>query len=132
MSAPVLIDTSYWIEFFNRPDTQQAGRVRELVSEDLASITGVVLSELLQGSRTENEYHELGSALTATNWIEVGRGIYTRAGELGFWLRRRGITVPVTDCVIAAAAESAGASILTLDEHFTHLASESGVEVLEV
>jgi len=53
MSTPVLIDTSYWIEFFNRPDTGRAESVRGLVEEDLAAITGVVLSELLQGTRTE-------------------------------------------------------------------------------
>lgn len=126
---PVLIDTSCWIEFFNRPDTGHAESVRGLVSGDLAAITGVVLSELLQGTRTEMEFSDLGSALTAVVWVEAGREVYARAGELGFRLRRRGITVPVTDCVIAATAESAGASIFTLDEHFAHLARESGVEI---
>ena len=129
MSTPVLIDTSYWIEFFNRPDTGHAESVRRLVSEDLASITGVVLSELLQGARTEEEYRELDSALTAVVWIRADRGVYARAGELGFGLRRRGITVPVTDCLITAAAERAGANILTLDGHFAHLARETGIEV---
>jgi predicted nucleic acid-binding protein len=52
-----------------------------------------------------------------------------RAIELGFGLRRRGITIPVTGCVIAAATESTGASILTLDEHFAHLAREANVEI---
>lgn len=131
MSTPVLIDTSYWIEFFNRPETEYANRVRELVREDLAAITGVVLSELLQGARTENEYRDLESAMTATTWVEAGWGVYARAGELGFGLRRRGITVPVTDCVIAAAAESVGAGILTLDQHFTHLARETDVKIEE-
>lgn len=129
MNTPVLIDTSFWIEFFNRPDTEHAESVRSLVSEDLASITGVVLSELLQGARTEEEYRDLDSALTAVVWIRADRGVYARAGELGFGLRRRGITVPVTDCLITAAAECAGASILTLDGHFAHLARETGIEV---
>jgi predicted nucleic acid-binding protein len=129
MSTPILVDTSYWIEFFNRSESEYAGRVRELVRGDLAAITGVVLSELLQGTRTEKEYRELGSALTATTWIETSREVYARAGELGFGLRRRGMTVPVTDCVIAAAAESIGAGILTLDQHFAHLAREADVEI---
>lgn len=131
MSTHVLIDTSCWIEFFNRPDTRHAESVRGLVSEDLASITGVVLSELLQGTRTEREFGDLGSALTAATWIEAGREVYARAGELGFRLRRRGVAVPVTDCVIAAAAESAGAGILTLDDHFVQLAREADVEIRE-
>lgn len=131
MSTPVLVDTSYWIEFFNRPETEYAERVRKLVREDMAAITGVVLSELLQGARTEKEYRDLESAMTATTWIEAGREVYTRAGELGFGLRRRGVTVPVTDCVITAAAESMGAGILTLDQHFAHLAREVDVEIGE-
>lgn len=129
MSAPVLVDTSYWIEFFNRPESEYAESVRELVQEDLAAITGVVLSELLQGSRTEEEYHDLESALTTTIWAGAGWGVYARAGELGFGLRRRGITIPMTDCMIAAAAESIEADILTLDQHFLHLERSISVSV---
>lgn len=129
MSTPVLVDTSYWIEFFNRPESEYAENVRELVREDLAAITGVVLSELLQGSRTEEEYHDLESALTTTTWIEAGWGVYARAGELGFGLRRRGITIPMTDCMIAAAAESIEADILTLDQHFRHLERSISVSI---
>lgn len=129
MSAPVLVDTSYWIEFFNRPESEYAESVRELVQEDLAAITGVVLSELLQGSRTEEEYHDLESALTTTTWAGAGWGVYARAGELGFGLRRRGITIPMTDCMIAAAAESIEADILTLDQHFLHLERSISVSV---
>lgn len=99
------------------------------MNTDLAAITGVVLSELLLGARIEEEYRELASALAAVTWIEAGREVYARAGELGFRLRRHGITVPVTACVIAAAAESGGAGILTLDDHFVQLAGEADVEI---
>lgn len=129
MSQPVLIDTSYWIEFFNRPDTGSAKRVRTLIREDRAAVNGIVLAELLQGVRTDEEASELRLALEATVYLETSREIYTRAGALGFELRRRGVTVPVTDCLITAVAESTEASILTLDQHLTELAQVASVGV---
>jgi len=44
-------------------------------------------------------------------------------------VRRRGITVPTTDCIIAAAAESAGNGVLTLDRHFEELARVASFEL---
>jgi predicted nucleic acid-binding protein len=121
-NEPVLIDTSYWIEYFNRPGTQRAIAVEALIRDDRAALTGVILAELLQGTRTEEEFSELRSALAAVIWVETTRAVYSRAGRLGFELRRRGVTVPLTDCVVAATAESVGGRILTLDSHFEELA----------
>lgn len=126
----VLVDTSCWIEYFNRPGTQSAIAVEDFIREDRAALTGVVLAELLQGSRSEKELSRLRSALGAVTFIETSRQAYARAGGLGFALRRRRITVPVTDCVIAAAAESAGGRILTQDHHFTELAKVASLDVL--
>lgn len=64
-------------------------------------------------------------------WVQVDREVYARAGGAGFGLRRRGVTVPVTDCVIATAAEYTRVGILTLDGHFAHLAQETCVELRE-
>ena len=50
--------------------------------------------------------------------------------RLAFELRRKGLTVPITDCVIAAASESAGGCVLTLDVHFQEIAEISSLTVL--
>ena len=126
----ILVDTSYWIEFFNRPGSERATAVGNLVREDRASLTGVVLAELLQGARTDAEVSELDTALAAVEWVETNTDIYARAGILGFRLRRGGVTVPVTDCVIAAAAETIGGRILTLDRHFESLAEVADLTLL--
>lgn len=93
-------------------------------------MTGVVLAELLQGARTREECSELRSGLAALTWIETTADTYARAGELGFGLRRRGVTVPITDCVLAAAAETMGGRILTLDGHFEELAREADLQLI--
>lgn len=127
---PVLVDTSYWIEFFNRPGTEEAGVVRGLIRDDRAALTGVILAELLQGARTRKELSELRSALGAVDRVETTGEVYARAGKLGFDLRRIGVTVPITDCVIAAAAESIGGLVLTLDRHFEELVRVTSLELV--
>ncbi|MBA3792213.1 MAG: PIN domain-containing protein [Rubrobacter sp.] len=129
-SEPVLVDTSFWIEFFNRPDSEEAASVEAVIREDRAALTGVVLAELLRGARTEEEASRLQAALGAVAWVEVTRSVYARAGRLGFELRRRGVTLPVTDCIVAASAETIGGRILTLDGHFEELARVATLTVL--
>lgn len=118
MSSPVLIDTSYWIEYINRPGSEHMEAVAGLIREDRAATTGIVLSELLQGARTAAEMRRVRTSLEAVVWVETNEHLYGRAGEIGFELRRRGITIPITDCIVAAAAESVGGNLLTLDGHF--------------
>jgi predicted nucleic acid-binding protein len=129
---PVLVDTSYWIEYFNRPGTEKASVVRDLIRGDGAALTGVILAELLQGARTQQELSELRSALGAVDRVETTGEVYARAGKLGFDLRRLGVTVPITDCVIAAAAESIGGLVLTLDGHFEELARVASLELVHL
>lgn len=126
----VLVDTSYWIEFFNRPGSERAAAVRELVREDRAALAGVVLAELLQGARTTAELSELREALAAANWVQTTADIYARAGEFGSRLRQGGVTVPVTDCIIAAAAETIGGRVLTSNRHFESLATVAALTLL--
>lgn len=129
-NEPVLVDTSCWVEYFNRPGTREAGAVEALVREDRAALTGVVLSELSQGARDEKELSRIRVGLGAVIWVAGTRKTYERAGEIGFRLRRRGVTVPVTDCVIATAAESIGGRILTLDSHFEDIAEVAALTVM--
>lgn len=101
-----------------------------MIRNDRAALAGVVMVELLQGARTGKELSELEEALTAVEWVPSTPDVYARAGALGFSLRRRGVTVPVTDCIIAAAAETVGGRVLTLDRHFQSLADVAEISVL--
>lgn len=129
MSALVLIDTSCWVEYLNRPESEVGKRVRRLVEDDTAAVNCIVTAELVQGTRNEDEREALGEALEAPTRLEMNGGVCRRAGELGFKLRRSGVTVPVTDCLIAASAEAAPARLFTLDAHFEELKRVSSIEL---
>ena len=51
--------------------------------------------------------------LEPADWIAAGTFLQT--------LRARGITLPLTDAVIAAIAQRCGVPVLTIDAHFQHL-----------
>ena len=97
------------------------GRPYESIDE-LTRISGIgpVLFELLQGARREKEAHVLQDALSVLPFVEIDRSLWLESGHLSSALRRKGITLPMTDCVIAASAKKEGCLVYTLDHHFDH------------
>jgi len=116
--ANVIIDTSAWIQFFRYGSDEVSQLVAELVEKNQAVVTGVVLAELLQGIKTDKERRHLTTLFSSLPFIETVREDWQNAGEDLQALRRRGITVPLTDAVIATVAHRRGLSVLTTDPHF--------------
>ena len=113
----VIVDTSVWIEYLkNRPS------VTELIDRYLltgkAYTVGPVIAELLQGAKTEEDYKTLNSNIGGLPFIETNLDDWILAGKLSFKLRKRGITIPITDCIIAALAINHNAAVMSLDRHF--------------
>lgn len=116
-----LIDTSAWIDFFRKGNNQLADTVGHLIETDQATITGPVITELLQGVRGKNEANKLKGLLEGLPYLEIKREDWENAGEVLTALRSRGITVPLTDAVIGAVAFRHQLPVLTIDKHFEHL-----------
>lgn len=117
------MDTSAWIEFFRGKEPYR-GAVEQLIDEDRVCCAGLVLGELLQGSKSTRELGTLNHFLHVFEFLEDSPAIWERAGELAYALRRKGRTVGLSDCYLAAAAVARDASILTLDRHFRVLKKE--------
>ncbi|MGH7181643.1 MAG: type II toxin-antitoxin system VapC family toxin [Nitrospiraceae bacterium] len=114
----VIADTSVWIPFFNRPDSPEKVSLDLLIDADEVSLVGVVLAELLQGCRTPSERDSLADALLALPYFEVTRSIWLRAGDLSAQLLRKGVTLPLSDLIIAALAIEHDCRVYSLDAHF--------------
>jgi len=56
--------------------------------------------------------------LEGLEWLPLSDECWTRAAALGFNLRRSGITVPLTDRLVAVIARVHGAEVLHCDSHF--------------
>ena len=115
-----IVDTSVWIEYFkNNPD------VTPFVDQGLLAGTvfmvGPVLSELLQGVKSKKELEKLTDCIDAVPFMESRFEDWQLAGLLAYKLRKRGITIPLTDLFIAALSLNSGASLFTYDHHFDYI-----------
>lgn len=117
----ILIDTSAWIDFFRNQSGAVGDVVATLIERDQAVMTGPVLAELLQGLRSRQEINTLRELFDVLPYIEISRRDWEQTGDSLRKLRQRGITVPLTDALIASVAKRNGCSVLTLDRHFEHL-----------
>jgi predicted nucleic acid-binding protein len=121
MKDGVLVDTSAWIDFFRRRDGNVGDTVADLVERDQAILAGPVMAELLRGVRGSKEAAQLKTLLGALPYVEVQRLDWEAAGKSLRELRSRGLTLALTDAVIAAVASRYGLPVLTLDKDFEHL-----------
>ncbi|MBM4127489.1 MAG: PIN domain-containing protein [Nitrospira sp.] len=114
----VIADTSVWIPFFNRPDSPEKTALDMLIDADEVGLVGVVLAELLQGCRTPTERATLSEALLALRYYEVTQSTWLRTGDLSAQLLRKGVTLPLSDVLIAALAIEHECRVYSLDAHF--------------
>lgn len=125
-----LIDTSVWLFALRRePIPEIKIRIDSLLKEDLVITTGIIELEILTGARTEKEYKRLKSRLNALDHVETDDDIWRNACENGFRLKRKGLTIPSTDVLIATCALHEDAVLLHGDAHFDLIAKPLGLKV---
>ena len=61
--------------------------------------------------------------------VETNTSLWERAYDLAFSLRRKGITVPYTDILIAASALIMAATVVHADSHFDLIAHHCDIKV---
>jgi len=127
--ARILVDSSVWIEFFRKNEPYH-GIVSQLMDDGQVICCGVILAELMQGARTDKELAVLEDFLQVFMFIPETPELWAAAGKLSYKLRRKGITVGLSDCFIAVAAASAKAQVATLDNHFDALCKPAGISLL--
>lgn len=128
----VLIDTCAWIDFFKSRTGELGNKVASLIEVNQAAITGVVIAELLQGVKHEKENQRLRVLLSSIHYVSTDDIDWTKAGQLAAQLRAKGLTLPLTDVLIAAVVQRNQVSVLTIDKHFHHLGVKlEGIAIVE-
>jgi len=116
--SKVIVDTSVWIQFFNAPQSKEKKEIDKLLNDNRVAVVGVIVSELLQGSRSQRDFEKIEDKINALPYMEVSKNTWMEVGRTSFQLRKQGITVPLTDILIAIVARENGCEIYTLDPHF--------------
>jgi len=126
----ILVDTSVWVDFLNGAPGPHVSALESYLSEgaDLC-ICGVILTEVLQGIRSDKEYAKTKSSLDALLFLPMRHSTFVEAAAIYRSLRRKGITIrkPI-DCLIAAVAIEHGAALLHNDRDFDPIAKHCGLK----
>ncbi len=128
MNPRIMADTSAWIEYFKKNDSI-ISIIENALDEDRIYIAGPILSELIQGVRTDNEYDLLMNCIGAISCIDCEYNDWINAGSTSRSLRKKGIVIPLTDVLISTLAMRYDMHVLTLDKHFKCI---EDVKLLEV
>ncbi|MCB9490395.1 MAG: PIN domain-containing protein [Deltaproteobacteria bacterium] len=120
MTDKVLIDTSVWIDYFRYGSTELSQILEKLGRERRAATCGIIIAELLHGAKTSGEEQTFLRMAHSLPFIEADREDWLETGALLLQLRKKGITVPLADALIARLAIKSGCELLAVDKHFDH------------
>ena len=125
-----LVDTSAWILALRKdfsPEVKE--RIDHLLKENCIITTGMVKLEILGGTKTETEFQRLKRRLDALDSVELDTPLWEKSCDLAFKLRRKGVTVPYTDILIAACALKTESTVVHADAHFDLMAGHIDLKV---
>lgn len=120
----IIVDSNTWADFFNGVATPHAARLDQaLEREEDLSVIPIIVTEVLQGFRTDTGFQQARKVLLSLPIIHPTVSCHVRAARLFRRLRRKGVTVRgAVDCVIAQTCLDVGAELLSPDADFKQIA----------
>lgn len=121
----VLVDTSAWILALKKsPPVRARSVIDDLLAGGRIAIIPVIRIELLGGTKSQLEFQRLDRRLSALHQLPLSKSEWDESARLAFKLRRKGMTVPYIDIIIAAVAILHGMPLVHADKHFDLIAGE--------
>lgn len=119
-----LPDTSAWIGFFAKSQTEAGIRLGKLIALDQdVCLCGPTLMESLQGIRFDEQHAKIARILESFQFLEIDRETYLEAASICRTCRAGGYTIRKTiDCIIAATALKFDAHVVHNDRDFDVIA----------
>ncbi len=127
----MIVDSNAWADFFNGVEAPHVAHLDAALrdEEDLA-VLPIIVTEVLQGFRTERGFHRAEAVLVSLPVIHPTLDSHVRAAGLFRSLRRRGVTVRgAVDCVIAQACLDLDAQLLSPDRDFERIARHTALRL---
>lgn len=126
----ILVDSSAWVAYY-RPEGSEGLKnlIKEVITADLVAVNGIIVVEILSGISKELEFNKVASDFKGFHSLSLSEESFFEASSLGSSLRRKGVTVPSTDLIIAASAIKNNAMLHHLDSHFDLIAEHTPLEV---
>lgn len=129
----IVVDTSVWAAYFNGRDIPEVSFLDDTMANDsdTVAVLPIILTEVLQGFRSEQGFTRARSSLLALAPLSPSIHTHVAAAALYLRLRRRGVTVRgAVDCLIAQTCIEQRAGLLTLDRDFQRIAWHAPLAVI--
>jgi predicted nucleic acid-binding protein len=126
-----MIDTSVWIDYFRDSDKELNDFIDRLIDEDAVYINGIIKSELLIGAKTQKEYDLTRNNLNCFYTLELNDRVFEEISIVGFKLRRKGITVPLSDLIIAVQCFQHQLILIEKDKHFQKIKESLDIDLFQ-
>lgn len=126
----ILVDSSVWIDYFSGRQSPEADRLDQLLGVTPVAIGDLILTEVLQGFRNDQEFSTARRLLDALAVHDMlGKRMALKSAENYRRLRKRGITVRKTvDVVIASFCIDRGMPLLFSDRDFLPFVEHLGLK----
>ena len=117
----ILVDTSVWVRALRRGDSQEQRELSALLEADEVATTDVVVAEVLQGASSEAEFEDFVRRSEALHYYHATETTWRKAARLSYDLKRQGLTVALSDVVIATVAVENDFEIYSMDTDFQRI-----------
>lgn len=131
----ILVDTSVWIDFLNGANSKERHTLHRLIEdEEDISLTEIVLTEILQGIKDDENFKRVKDFLLEFPIHKPkGTETYLKAAEIYRDCRKKGKTIRKTvDCIIATICLENGLTLFHKDSDFDVMEECAGLKVLRV
>ena len=127
-----MVDTSVWIDYFNGEITWQTDRLENLLSDVPIIMGDLILTEILQGFRSDNDYKTAKSFLSELPFHRMGGyQVAVQSAQNYRSLRKKGVTVRKTiDVIIGTYCILENLPLLHDDRDFEPMVSHLTLKVV--
>lgn len=133
--ANIVVDSSVWIDFFNRKASPQIEELKAILvnasSKSPFNILPIIMQEVLQGIEENKLYTIVKENLFGLDLVEFDNyEMAISAADLFRFLRKKGVTIrKANDCLIAAICIQNNFSLLHNDKDFDNIAKYTSLKI---
>jgi predicted nucleic acid-binding protein len=129
----IIVDSSVWIDYFNGRETPETNQLDTLLGVEPLGIGDLIMTEVLQGFRSDKDYQIAKELLTSLTIFEMlGVEFAIKSVDNYRFLRKRGITIrKTTDVIIATFCIESHNPLLFSDKDFIPFVEHLGLGKFE-
>lgn len=129
-----IVDTSVWSMALRREhhkETIEVRKLKVLLNEgERVFLLGIILQEILQGIKRQDQFKQIKETLSFLPMIEAGREDYIYAAELYNKCRSKGVQASAIDFLIASVSIRNECLLLATDRDFLHISKHTELKLV--